>query len=136
VTGAGHELWFEETTTTRAIAAGRRQGTDRVGRVTWTLDDAKRAGICGQHNWRSYPAEMLRARASAALARAMFADVTLGIPATEELDDEPDNGAPAIPPTPPPDDAPAPPKSSRTRRRPPAKPEPQHARRTRATTAP
>src|SRR4029077_16390834 len=126
VTGAGHELWFEETTTTRAIAAGRRQGTDRVGRVTWTLDDAKRAGLAGQPNWRTYPAEMLRARASAALARAMFADVTLGIPAVEEVDDQTDNGPalevapepppkttrkrsrPALAPTPPPDPQPEP----------------------------
>jgi hypothetical protein len=120
VVGAGHELWFEESTVTRAIAAGRRRGEDRIGRVTWTLDDAKRAGIAGQNNWRSYPAEMLRARASAALARAMFADVTLGIPAVEELEGEPDNGT--APLAPPPD---APPASSRTpRRRPAAAPTP------------
>jgi hypothetical protein len=93
VSGAGHELWFEESTITRAIAAGRRRGEDRIGRVVWTMDDAKRAGIAGQANWQRYPAEMLRARASAALARSMFADVTLGIPAVEELEDEPDNGA-------------------------------------------
>lgn len=109
VTSAGHELWFDESTTTRAIAAGRRAGSDRVGRITWTLDDAKRAGLAGQHNWRAYPAEMLRARSSAALARAMFADVTLGIPASEELDGEPD--------TVPPDDAPSSPPASTTRTR-------------------
>jgi hypothetical protein len=126
VAGAGHELWFEESTTTRAIAAGRRAGSDRIGRVTWTLDDAKRAGIAGKSNWRAYPAEMLRARASAALARAMFADVTLGIPASEELEDEPD-GRPPESPAPPPDDAPTPPAPSRARRRrtPEPKPEPE-----------
>jgi hypothetical protein len=117
VIAKGHELWFEESTVTRAIAAGRRAGEDRIGRVTWTLDDAKRAGLAGQQNWRAYPAEMLRARASAALARAMFPDVTLGIPATEELDDDLANGAPGIPPTPPPDNAPPPAPATRTRRR-------------------
>jgi hypothetical protein len=118
VTGAGHELWFEESTVTRAIAAGRRRGSDRVGRVTWTLDDAKRAGISGGNNWQKYPAEMLRARASAALARAMFADVTLGIPASEELEGDTENGAVVLDPAP---DAP-PPKPARTRRRQPAAP--------------
>jgi hypothetical protein len=87
ILAAGHELWFEESTTTRAIAAGRRKGSDRIGRITFTLDDAKRAGLAGQQNWRTYPAEMLRARASAALARAMFADIIGGLAATEEIDD-------------------------------------------------
>jgi hypothetical protein len=117
VTSAGHELWIEESTTTRCIAAGRRQSSDRVGRVTWTLDDAKRAGIGGGENWRRYPAAMLVARATAALARQMFADVTLGIPSSEEIDDEPDNGAPAVPQAPPPKDAATPPAVSRTRKR-------------------
>jgi hypothetical protein len=122
IMAAGHEIWFDESTVTRAIACGRRAGTDRVGRITWTLDDAKRAGIAGQNQYRNYPAEMLRARASAALARAMFADVTLGIPAAEELDDV-DNGVPpptGDQPTPPPDQ-PAPPASTRTRKRAPTK---------------
>jgi hypothetical protein len=124
VTGAGHELWFEESTVTRAIAAGRRAGSDRVGRVTWTLDDAKRAGIAGQQNWQRYPAEMLRARASAALARTMFADVTLGIPATEELEGEPENGSAPLPAelTSPADAPPAP--RRQPRRRQPATPPP------------
>jgi len=114
VTAAGHEIWFEESTTTRCIAAGRRAGNDRVGRITWTLDDAKRAGLAGQHNYRTYPAEMLRARASAALCRAMFADVTLGIPAAEELDDAvTDNGPPPAAAEPPPQAA-----STRRRKRP------------------
>jgi hypothetical protein len=92
ILAAGHELWFEESTITRAIAAGRRRGSDRIARITWTLDDAKRAGLAGQHNYQRYPAEMLRARASAALARAMFADVIGGMAAVEELEGEPDNG--------------------------------------------
>jgi hypothetical protein len=90
ILAAGHELWFEESTTTRAIAAGRRAGSDRIGRVTWTLDDAKRAGVTGQPNWQRYPAEMLRARSSAALARTMFADVIGGLVAAEELEGEQD----------------------------------------------
>ena len=122
ITAAGHEIWFEESTVTRAIAAGRRAGQERIGRITWTLDDAKRAGIAGGENWRRYPAEMLRARASAALARAMFADVLGGMPALEEMQDEPGNGLVAAPVSPPPADAPTPAPTGRTRRRRPEAP--------------
>ncbi|HZW73354.1 MAG TPA: hypothetical protein VFF43_07390, partial [Caldimonas sp.] len=92
IAAAGHELVFEETTTTRAIAAGRRRDSERVVRIAWTIDDAKRAGIAGGENWRRYPAEMLRARASAALARVMFADVIGGLISSEEIEDEPEGG--------------------------------------------
>lgn len=119
ISAAGHEIWFDESTATRAIAAGRRANSDRIGRITWTLDDAKRAGIAGGEAWRRYPAEMLRARASAALARTMFADVIGGLAATEELQDDPDNGISAPPPQP--ADTPPP---GRTRRRKAAAPTP------------
>jgi hypothetical protein len=122
VAAAGHELWIEESTATRCIAAGRRHGQERVGRVTWTFDDAKRAGIAGQDNWRRYPNAMLVARATATLARQMFADVIGGMAAAEELEDEPANGGgPAVASAPPPADAPPPPPAAgRTRRRRPA----------------
>jgi hypothetical protein len=115
VLSRGHELWLEESTTTRAIAAGRRQGSERIGRVTWTLDDAKRAGIAGQQNYQRYPREMLVARATAALARQMFADVVGGLLAAEELDGEPDNGVAPVP------DLPAPPDAARAEGRAPAR---------------
>jgi len=87
VLAAGHELWIEEATTTKVTVAGRRSGSDRVSSVTWTLDDAKRAGIAGRQNWRTYPRQMLTARATAELARTIFADVVGGLAATEELED-------------------------------------------------
>jgi hypothetical protein len=118
ILAAGHEIWLEESTTTRAIVAGRRAGSDRIGRVTWTMDDAKRAGLAGQPAYRAYPREMLIARASAGLARQMFADVVRGLPATEELEGEQD-GPPAEPPPAPPD-TPPPAPATRTRRRRPA----------------
>jgi hypothetical protein len=83
----GHDLWIEESTVTRCTIAGRRKGSELVSRVTWTLDDAKRAKIAGRSNWQAYPRAMLLARASAELARAIFADVIGGLAATEELED-------------------------------------------------
>lgn len=35
----------------------------RRGEVTWTLEDAKRAGLAGKDNWRKYPRAMLYNRA-------------------------------------------------------------------------
>ena len=93
----GHDLWLEEATVTRCIACGQRADSERVGRVMWTLDDAKRAGIAGGENWRRYPREMLVARAFATLARQMFADVIGGLAASEEIEDESENGAPRRP---------------------------------------
>jgi len=83
---AGHDLWIEEATVTRCTVAGRRRGSEQTSRVTWTLDDAKRAGIAGKQPWRQYPRQMLLARASAELARAIFADAIGGMAATEELE--------------------------------------------------
>jgi hypothetical protein len=82
----GHDLWIEESTITRCTIAGRRKGSEQTSRITWTLDDAKRAGIAGKDSWRHYPRQMLLARASAELARAIFADVIGGMRATEELE--------------------------------------------------
>lgn len=87
ILAAGHEVWFDEATTTRCIACGRRRGSSGVSRFTWTIDDAKRAGLAGRTPWRTYPRQMLMARASAELARAVFPDVVRGMLASEELDD-------------------------------------------------
>jgi hypothetical protein len=83
----GHKLWPEEYTTTRVTWAGRRVDDDVTARVTWTMDNARTAGLAGRPSWRAYPRAMLSARASAELARAIFADVIGGLLATEELED-------------------------------------------------
>ncbi len=87
VLAAGHELWLDEATNQRVTWAGRRVGTDQVSRITWTMDDARTAGLVGKVNWRNYPRAMLSARSSAELVRALFADVIHGLGATEEYDD-------------------------------------------------
>jgi hypothetical protein len=84
---AGHDLWVEEATTTRVTLAGRRKDSDQTNRATWTMDDAKRAGLSGRPAWRAYPQDMLLARATARLARAVFADAIGGLAAREEFED-------------------------------------------------
>lgn len=84
----GHEFWIEESSNTRVTVGGQRAGSTRETKITWTLDDAQRAGLKGRGNWQKYPRAMLLARATAELARAMFADVLAGISYTvEELSD-------------------------------------------------
>jgi hypothetical protein len=83
----GHTLTVEEATPHRATIAGKRLGDTITSRVTWTIDDAKRARIAGRPNWQAYPRQMLVARATAELARQLFADVIRGYAATEELAD-------------------------------------------------
>lgn len=88
VLGAGHELWVEESSNTKCVIVGRRRGSDRETRITWTMDDAKRAGLEGRQNWRKYPRAMLLARATSELMRLAFADVIGGISySVEELTD-------------------------------------------------
>jgi hypothetical protein len=85
---AGHDIWVEENTTTRVTVCGRRAGREFVSKVTWTMDDAKRAGLSGKQNWQKYPRAMLLARATSELCRLMFADVLGGISySVEELED-------------------------------------------------
>lgn len=88
ILAAGHEVWIEESSSTRVTVGGMRVGSTRETKVTWTLDDAKKADLAGRQNWRKYPRAMLLARATAELARAIFPDVLAGISYTvEELED-------------------------------------------------
>ncbi len=84
----GHEIWYDDVTNTRVTASGKRKGSSRTTSITWTMDDAKRAGLDGKQVWRSHPRRMLTARATSELCRAIFADVLAGISyAVEELED-------------------------------------------------
>lgn len=85
---AGHEIRVEESTNTRVTVAGRRGGSDFWQRVTWTLDDVKKAGIASPM-YTKYPRQMLLARASAELVRAFAPDCLGGIGMfAEEVDGE------------------------------------------------
>lgn len=113
VLAAGHEIVVSDLTATKCTVRGRRRGSDEWTSVTWTLDDAKRAGLDGKQNWRKWPRQMLAARATAELARLVFADCLGGVSLfAEELEDDTEPSATASSPQ----DAPGAPK--RTRRLP------------------
>jgi hypothetical protein len=87
----GHEIIVRDSTSTRAIVAGRRAGDENWQVSTWDLDRAKIAGLYPGHpegNWRKQTKAMLVARATAEAARWIASDAMLGLPLiAEELED-------------------------------------------------
>ena len=89
VLAAGHDLWIEESTPERCVASGRRRGSEHVQTVTWTIQEARTAGLAGRGPWKSYPRQMLQARATAELCRLIAPDALGGLAySSEELADE------------------------------------------------
>jgi hypothetical protein len=87
----GHDIHIEESTTQRCVVRGRRRNSQEWVTVTWTMDDAKRAGLDGRQGWRKYPRRYLQARATGELCHLIFADAIGGMPFTiEEIEDDTD----------------------------------------------
>lgn len=57
----------------------QRQGDPAPTRLAYTIEEATGAGLAGRDNWKKHPAAMLRARASSALARAVYPDLVLNV---------------------------------------------------------
>lgn len=55
--------------------------------ITFTIMDAKKAGLIDKDNWKKYPREMCYARAASRLCKRGWADVLGGLAVTEELRD-------------------------------------------------
>lgn len=93
---AGHRVWVEESTNTRAVVCGQRAGSGDAFRVAWTMEDARKAGLAGKPNYQRYPRQMLIARAFSELCRLMAPDA-LGSAeySSEELADG-DGAAPSL----------------------------------------
>lgn len=87
----GHEIIVTDSTTTRCVVRGRRHNSAEWVSVTWSIDDARRAGIESRQNWRRHPRRMLQARATSELCHLLFADAIGGMPFTvEEAQDDSD----------------------------------------------
>lgn len=80
---AGHSLWFEMGPD-KCVAHGKRADTGDEMTVTWTIEMAKTAGLAGKQVWKSYATDMLKSRATTQIARALFADVLMGVKYTPE----------------------------------------------------
>jgi hypothetical protein len=101
ILAAGHEYEIEESTSDRCVIAGRRKGSDRWISHTYTMDQAKLAGLYAQNEqYRKRPTEMLLARGSAIMAHAQFPDVIRGMGALEEMEAGEEDTPPAVEPKP------------------------------------
>jgi hypothetical protein len=66
----------------------KRDGYPKEVRWTYSLEDAKQAGLLSKDNWRKHTKDMLNARASAALCRLVYPDILMGLSySVEELRD-------------------------------------------------
>ena len=74
-----------QSTVTTATYETQRVGDPKPTTMSFTIEDAQRAGLTGKDNWRKYPAAMLRARCITALARAVYPDLAMGIYDEDQL---------------------------------------------------
>lgn len=68
----------------------KRKGLEDWTESTFTLDDARRAGLWpgkADSNWAKYPARMLRMRALGFVARDLYPDVLKGLYIAEEMEE-------------------------------------------------
>ena len=79
----GHMMIVESTNEACVVSAGRTRG-DAI-EYSFTIDDAKRAGLMNKNNWRNYPRAMLRSRVVSEAVKAVFPDALINAYTTEEL---------------------------------------------------
>lgn len=90
--------WIKETldeTTMIATCEAKRKGDPNVVKATYSLKDAKLAGIDTKFNWKKHPKRMLQMRARAYCLRDAFPDLLKGLGVVEEMYDH-ENTPPPI----------------------------------------
>lgn len=108
VRGSGKLEWIKERIEGEgdrmvATCEVKRKGEPDPVRATFSVDDAKKAGLWGKAGpWQQYPKRMLTMRARAFALRDAFADVLRGLGIAEEVQDTPMRDVtPPSPPSPP-----------------------------------
>ena len=72
---AGHSLKVTESTDKVCTIYGKRADNGDHEELSFTIEDAVKAGLAGRDVWKKYPVDMLYARAMSRLARRLFPDV-------------------------------------------------------------
>ncbi len=87
VLGSGLAEYFVEveSSVTSSTFETKRKGAPRPQRCTWTMEDAKRAGVASKGTWLQFPRQMLAARAKAELARSAYPDILAGVHDPDEV---------------------------------------------------
>lgn len=75
-----------ERSATKATYVAKRRGEDAFS-LTFTIEEAKTAGLLAKDNWKNWPADMCMARASSKIVDIVFPEACLGLPSIEEVQD-------------------------------------------------
>jgi hypothetical protein len=81
---AGHKLRVKSSDTQAVAQIIRADDPEFVFEVVWTIEKARTAKLTEKDVWRKYPASMLEARATTAVARQACAEALFGILYTPE----------------------------------------------------
>lgn len=79
-------LMLVESTDTVATYETHREGDPRAVQLSYTIEQAAKAGLAGKDNWKKHPAAMLRARCLTAICRAVYSDLVNGVYDPEEIE--------------------------------------------------
>lgn len=77
-----------DSTAQKATFETKRKGWPEPTRLTYTIEDARSAGLANKPNWKLNPLKMLQNRAKSTLAGAVYSDLLLGMPSIEEAGEE------------------------------------------------
>jgi hypothetical protein len=82
---AGHTIRVVRTDAEVCTLVGiRADDPGQTNELTYTVEEAKAAGLMSSDTWKKHTAAMLRARATSALCRLVFPDVLMGASYTPE----------------------------------------------------
>lgn len=75
---AGYRVLVEDVSTESATVTVASSTGELLGRATYTMDEARTAGLAGKDNWKKNPADMLVARASTRAIKWFCPGVLIG----------------------------------------------------------
>jgi hypothetical protein len=84
---AGGKVNWTEMSDKRAAATWFAPGIVNPVEISFTIEEAQRAGLAGKDNWKHYPADMLIARCIARGVRRTMAGIAEGVLTVEEAQD-------------------------------------------------
>jgi hypothetical protein len=95
---SGHKLRVDGNAESCTATLVRADDPDYPFTATWTIDQARAAGLANKDTWKQYPAAMLRARAIAEVVRMGASEAVLGMEyAAEEQRDIQDDRTVVLP---------------------------------------
>lgn len=72
---AGHSITTKQCDSKACIMEGKRKDNGDSFTVSFTIEDATKAGLAARDQWRKYTEDMLYARCMSRLARRLFPDI-------------------------------------------------------------